>query len=59
MSEIRLTRLGAKCGKLRTVKRHDILVFGMFVLKCLQQLGCIIRGIRHSLAAQKRDAFKF
>ena len=51
MTEIRLSGLRAKRCKLRTIKIHDILIFGMLILKRLKQLRCIIRGVRHSLAA--------
>lgn len=59
VSEVRLSRLRAQGCKFRAVKVDYIFIFRMLVFKSLKQLRRIIRRIRHSLAAQERDALKF
>ena len=52
VSEVRLTRLGAQGGKLRTVERHQIIVLRVFVLESLQHLRHIVVTILGILITQ-------
>ena len=54
MSEIGLTGLRAECRELRTVERHQILIFRVFVDKGLQHLGIVLIAIVDALVSQQR-----
>ena len=58
VSEIRLARFGTQRSELRTVQRHQIIVFGMLVLKHLQHLGRIVVTVVGVLVPQQRHAFQ-
>ena len=42
LSKIRLSGNGTKAGKLRTVKTHPVIIFGMLIIKSFQYFGSII-----------------
>lgn len=58
VSEIGLTRLGTQRSELGAIKRHQIVILGVFVLEGLQHFGGIVIAVLRILVAQQGNAFQ-